>query len=138
MATYYLTDADLTDRLPSLTNSELSLSAVRALKLRLPATALVDSMIRPLGPFADVDTGNTPTDIQQAAVAYALGIAHRILANNPDVPAAVTWDGIGNRILKVQPDGTSRWVSASATVVGMPQITRDRDDEAEDEQDIVV
>lgn len=51
---YYCSDADLTDLLPSLTNSNLTTTALRNAKLRFPASAWIDSVYPGLAPFPPV------------------------------------------------------------------------------------
>lgn len=50
----YCTDTDITDRLGSLTDSQIDTAAKRTEKLRLPAKAWVDSVYPGTGPFAVV------------------------------------------------------------------------------------
>lgn len=61
MATYYCTDADITDLLPTLTNSQIATAANRNTKLRLPARDWVDSVYAACAPFPPVGA-NDPTD----------------------------------------------------------------------------
>jgi len=61
MATYYCTDADITDLLPTLTGSQIATAAARNTRLRLPARDWVDSVYASCAPFPSVGT-NDPTD----------------------------------------------------------------------------
>ena len=54
MATYYCTDGDITDLLPSLTGSQLASEAQRTTKLRIQASAWIDSVYPGTAPFAAV------------------------------------------------------------------------------------
>jgi len=61
MASYYCTDADITDLLPSLTGSQIATEAARNTRLRLPARDWVDSVYASSAPFPPVGS-NDPTD----------------------------------------------------------------------------
>lgn len=54
MAVYYCTDAQLTDVLPTLTNTDISTSTLRDTKLRDPASAWIDSVYPGASPFPGV------------------------------------------------------------------------------------
>lgn len=51
MASYYCTDADITDLLPTLTGSQIASAAARNSRLRLPGSAWVDSVYPGVAPF---------------------------------------------------------------------------------------
>ena len=61
MASYYCTDADITDLLPTLTGSQIASAAQRNTRLRLPARDWVDSVYSGAAPFPTVGA-NDPTD----------------------------------------------------------------------------
>ena len=56
MAHYYNTDGDITDLLPTLTNSQLASEAQRTTKLRIVAKNWIDSVYPGAAPFAPVST----------------------------------------------------------------------------------
>ena len=56
MAHYYNTDGDITDLLPTLTNSQLASEAQRTTKLRIVAKNWIDSVYPGTGPFSPVST----------------------------------------------------------------------------------
>ena len=56
MAHYYNTDGDITDLLPTLTNSQLASEAQRTTKLRIVAKNWIDSVYPGTAPFAPVST----------------------------------------------------------------------------------
>ena len=51
---YYCTDAQLTDLLPDLTDSEVDTSAKRDTKLRAPAREWIDSVYPEFAPFPNI------------------------------------------------------------------------------------
>lgn len=61
MASYYCSDADITDVLPTLTGSQIATAAARNTRLRLPAVDWVDSVYPGTAPFPTVGS-NDPTD----------------------------------------------------------------------------
>lgn len=140
MATYYCTDADITDRISTdLTGTQIADATTRTNKLRAPATAWVDSKVPLLGPFADAGASPaTPDLIRQAAIAYALSIAHRILSVNATDAQAQTWEAVAKDLLQVDAQGVSHLMLSSTVSFGTPDLTRDRDEEREDEQDLVM
>jgi hypothetical protein len=135
----YLTDANLTDRIPTnLTNTVIDDATKRTDKCITPATAIIDAILPGQSPFADIAaTPATPTIINSAAICYALMLAHRLLAKNPDDPQAVTWEKAGDKIMRLDEKGVSQLVLSSSTQVGFPEMTRDLDDERSDEQSVV-
>jgi hypothetical protein len=141
MATYYCTDANLTDRISQdLTGSEVDTEAKRTAKCRAPATARIDSLVPGQSPFADIAaTPATPSVIQQACIAFALAELFRILSNNPDNGLAETYERQANNIMQVDENGLSHLtLSSNYLSFGTPDIQRDRDEEAEDEEDLVM
>jgi|TARA_Y100000310_G_scaffold331632_1_gene405560 hypothetical protein len=138
MADYYLSDANLTDRLSAdLTSSELDTSTKRQDLIRGPATARVDALTPALGPFGDsADTGFSSI-INLAAICYACAMAWRILTNDPNNGQAVTWEQMGDKIMMVDAKGQSHLTLSATVQVGTPDIKRDRDDESDDDVDVV-
>jgi len=82
----YIADSDLTDRLPSLTNSDISTAAIRLSDCITPASAWVDSVYPMDSPF--VADPNAPGLIKAACLEYALFFAHSILAKGALAEAA--------------------------------------------------
>ena len=56
MASYYCSDADITDLLPSLSGSQIATEGTRTTKLRIPASTWIDSVYPGTAPFAAVST----------------------------------------------------------------------------------
>lgn len=56
MPVYYCTDTQVTDLLPTLTNSQIASSAQRDSKLRTPAKEWIDSLYPGFAPFPDLAT----------------------------------------------------------------------------------
>jgi len=68
MATYYTSDTDITDRLPTLTGSQIATAAERNTKLRLPARDWIDSVFPGIAPFPHVGTNDPSGYLVNGAV----------------------------------------------------------------------
>ena len=87
MADYYNTDAQITDRLPTLTDSQIDTVAKRNAKLRLPAKQWIDSVYPGVAPFPPLGDNN-PTAWLVNQAAHAAGALTVIIDGGSNNPAA--------------------------------------------------
>jgi hypothetical protein len=86
--TIYLSDANLTDRLPSdLTSTDISSSALRLSICITPACAWVDSVYPGKAPFTA--TPNTETLVKMACLEFAIYMAHSVMAQIKQADASL-------------------------------------------------
>jgi|TARA_Y100000310_G_scaffold473_1_gene536 hypothetical protein len=135
----YASDGDITDRISTnLTGSDIDDATKRSNKLILPATAIIDAYLVEQSPFADIAASPaTPEVIHQACIMYCLAIANRVLANNSNDEQAKTWEALGDKILQVDSNNKAHLVLASVTTIALVDMTRDLNEERQDEQNVV-
>lgn len=140
MPNYYCTDEQLTDWLPTSIGPEIDTEAKRTTKLRGPASRWVDSKLPASGGFNDIGaTVPTPEIIQEAATAYGL-----FLGNGIQKKQGVDAEGEfqlsrARDILQVDESGLGHLIVTGLDEyepLAVAHITRDREDEADDESDV--
>ena len=132
-----LNDADITDRLPTLTSTPLDTAAKRTAKVRTPAAAIIDAWFPFASPFADISASpSTPALIKAGAIEVAVFLALRILAGDPsDTQAAVAWE-TAKLIFQIDAEGRANvQIPGVDTAVrfAVVDVTRSIDDEDRDE-----
>ena len=139
----YLTDANLTDQLPALTNAAgLDTAGERSSKCIVPASAIVDGWFPYHAPFAAVtDSPDTPDLIIAGTTQVAKALAFEVLAGSSDSDEAKQAWATAMRIFQVSPppngDGLAHVQIAGTDApvrFGVVDVTRSRDDEERDEQ----
>ena len=86
---YYCTDAQLTDLLPSLTDSEIDTSAKRDTKLRIPAREWIDSVFPGFAPFANIAAAGEEWLVNQAS--HEAGDDTVIIDGGTNAPVVDDW-----------------------------------------------
>ena len=86
---YYCTDAQITDLLPDLTDSEIDTSAKRDTKLRQAAREWVDSVYPGLAPFADIADAAEEWLVNQTD--HAAGDTTVTIDGGSNVPVVDDW-----------------------------------------------
>ena len=114
----YLTDLNLTDQLPDLTNAaKLNTEAERLALCITPATAIVDGWFPFHAPFASVaDSPATPTLIVTGATQIAKALAFEVLAGTTEDDQAKQAWVTAMRIFQVDKEGDGQ---AHAQVPGV-------------------
>lgn len=142
MAYYYVTDEALTDELPAdLTDTAIATEGQRTTKLRGPASRWIDAVLPQLGGFGDVGGASPPPEvIQEAAKAYALYLANRTLNNGANTESATFYLDHAKELVQLNPQtGRGRLILLGDWVaIGVADRKRDRQQEAIDNQEVVV
>jgi|TARA_R110000824_G_scaffold190214_2_gene371645 hypothetical protein len=86
---YYCTDAQLTDLLPDLTDSEIDTSAKRDIKLRAPAREWVDSIYPDVAPFPNIAAAGEEWLINSTS--HAAGDTSVNIDGGTNVPVVGDW-----------------------------------------------
>ena len=127
----YIEDSDLTDRLPSLTGSDLATSAVRLTDCITPASAWVDNVFPYDGAFTAAPS--SPGLIKAGCLEYALYLAHSILGASAKAEAA---ELRAKSLLRIGDDGVAKayiqGVHTERKRVRVFDLTRSVDDEDRD------
>jgi len=138
----YLTDANLTDQLPALTNAAgLDTSAERLAKCITPASSIVDGWFPYHAPFAAItDSPDTPDLVIAGATQIAKALAWEILAGSSESDEAKQAWATAMRIFQVTPPPSGDGLAHVQIVgddaperFGVVDVTRSIDDEERDE-----